>query len=182
VGEFRRNLTLAERAFIDIVLSSIEIYKKECFGILLGEKHKKHYMVYDVINFLSAKRSYEFVNVPTVRVNRVNYTLSRLTNLRVIGDFHSHPDGPDKLSGLDKKDVKNSGLTLTLLVVVEKMRGKGNRWRIMDKNLIGDIGNKYHVKIMAFEYDKRKDNVYQIKIVCPFLRKINKLKQLTKKI
>ena len=120
--EFRRNLTLAERVLIDIVTSSIEVYKKETYGLLLGQKHKKHYMVYDVINFQTAKRGYESVNVSTLRINRVNFVLANLTSLRAIGDFHTHPDFPSRLSNPDKIDVKKSGLGLTVLVIINQIR------------------------------------------------------------
>lgn len=178
--EFRRNLTITEKTLIEIITSSVEIYKKEAFGILLGEKHKKHYMAYDAISFLSAKRSYESIKVPTIRVNRVNYTLSHLTKFRVIGDFHSHPEGPDKLSGLDKKDIRNSGLGLSILIVVTKIKKKVHNWKIEDNNIVGFIGNKYHIKIMAFEYNKKEDKLTHIKIVCPSLKKLNKLQAIKK--
>ncbi len=176
--EFRRNLTIAEKALIGIITSSIEIYKKELYGFLLGEKHRKHYMIYDAINFLSARRSYQFVNIPSVRINRVSYVLFHLTNLRLIGDFHSHPEGPDRLSGLDKADIKKSSLTLSVLIVVNKTKRKVHGWEIKDKNIVGFIGNKYHIKIMAFEYDKKQDKLFHIKIVCPCLKKLNKLKNI----
>ena len=92
-------------------------------------------------------------------------------------------DGTDDY--VDAGTGSSLGITSTLTIslwIKPDTFGDSSFGRLVDKNLIGDIGNKYHVKIMAFEYDKRKDNVYQIKIVCPFLRKINKLKQLTKKI
>jgi len=177
----RRNLTLGETALIDLITSSVEVYKKETFGLLLGKKHKKHYMVYDVVNFLSAKRGYEFVHVSPLRINRVDYVLSNLTNLRVIGDFHSHPDSPDKLSGADKIDVKKSGLSLTTLVIVKKAKRRYHNWEIRDNSIVGFIGNRYHIKIMAFEYDKKLDKLFQIKIICPCLKKLNKLKVFYKK-
>jgi proteasome lid subunit RPN8/RPN11 len=179
--KLRRNLTLSERALIDIITSSIEVYKKETFGLLLGEKHKKHYMINDVLNFQTAKRGYEWVNVPTMRINRINYVLSHLTDLKVVGDFHSHPDGPARLSGLDKKDTKNSGLTLTVLVVINKIKRKIHGWMIKENDLVGTIGNKYHVKIIAYEYDKKQDKFHKIKIVCSCLKKMNKLKIQKKK-
>ena len=178
--EFRRNLTITEKTLVEIIASSVEIYKKEAFGILLGEKHKKHYMAYDAISFLSAKRSYGFVNVPTIRANRVNYTLSYLTKFKIIGDFHSHPEGPDKLSGLDKSDIRNSGLGLSVLIIVTKAKKKSHNWKIEDNNIIGFIGNKYHIKIMAFEYDKKEDKLFHLKIVCPSLKKLNKLQPIKK--
>tara|TARA_Y100000310_G_scaffold345665_1_gene467970 strand:+ start:26387 stop:26929 length:543 start_codon:yes stop_codon:yes gene_type:complete len=176
-----RNVTISERAFVDIIASCIEVYKKETYGFLIGEKHKKHYMIYDAISFQSAKRGYESVNVSTFRINRMNYVFSHLTNLKLVGDFHSHPDFPDKLSETDKKDTKNSGLTLTLLIIPKQTKKKRHPWKIEDNNLLGFVGNKYYVKIMAFEYDRKKNKLFQIKIVCPSLKKLNKLKTFKKK-
>ncbi|MBI4173810.1 MAG: Mov34/MPN/PAD-1 family protein [Candidatus Aenigmarchaeota archaeon] len=171
----RRNLTISEQALVQMVTSSIEVYKKEAIGLILGQKHKKHYLAKDAINFQSAKRGYVSVDVPQARINRLNYVLGRLTDSRVIGDFHSHPDFPETLSSTDKEDLKVSGLTLTVLTVVRKAGRKGHDWHIKDKALSGFVGNRYHVKLLAFEYDKKAGKFFRIKIVCPHLKKLNRL-------
>ena len=109
----KRNATIAEQAFIGMVTNAIEVYKKETFGLLIGKKHKKHYHITDTIAFQTAKRDYEWVNIKGHRIKRINHALSHLTENQVIGDFHSHPEGPHKLSGADKEDLLEHMPTLT---------------------------------------------------------------------
>ena len=171
-----RNLTLSEDAFISLVTSCVEVYKKESFGLLLGIMHRKHYMVIDTINYQSAKRGYVEVSVTANKVKRMNYVLKRVTDLRVIGDFHSHPDGPEYLSETDYDEIAKSGTPLSVLVVVKKTRKHG-KWEVhKDLSVSGTIGNRFFVKILAFEFDGRE--IYPIKIVCPYVKELNKMKKL----
>ncbi len=118
--------------------------------------------------------------MPQIRVNRINYVLSHLTDFRVIGDFHSHPDYPSKLSPTDKADIKSGGMALSVLVVVRKAKRKAHRWEAKDKTLRGFVGNRFHVEVIAFEHDRKKDRFFRIKIVCPYLRKLNRLEDMQK--
>ena len=133
-------------------------------------------MVIDTINYQSAKRGYVEVSVTPNKVKRMNYVLKRVTDLRVIGDFHSHPDGPEYLSDTDYDEIARSGTPLSVLVVVKKTR-KHRRWKVhKDLSVSGNIGSKFFVKIMAFEFDGRE--IYPIKIVCPYVKELNKMRKL----
>ena len=172
----KRNATIAQQAFIGMITNAIEVYKKECFGLLLGKKHKKHYHVTDTIAFQTAKRDYEWVNIKANRINRMNFALSHLSDEQVIGDFHSHPEGPDKLSPTDKSDLFKHLTTLTCLVSIYKTK-KCEKWKFCDdKSVCGTIGSKYFVRIIAYEIDQKKKELSRIKVVCPYIRKINKLR------
>jgi len=46
---------LSEAAFMGLVLSSIEVYKKECLGLLLGYKLEDRYIVEYSVAYQSAK-------------------------------------------------------------------------------------------------------------------------------
>ena len=43
-------------------------------------------------------------------------------------------------------------------------------------SISGSIGKKFYVKILAYEFNGRE--IYPIKIVCPYLKKLNKDKRL----
>jgi len=172
----KRNATISKNAFIGMIANAIEVYKKECFGILIGTKHKKHYHVTDTIAFQTAKRDYEWVNIKAHRINRINFALSHLSDEQVIGDFHSHPEGPEKLSGADIEDLLKHITTLTCLVSIYKTK-KCEKWVYCDdKSVCGSIGSKFFVRIIAYEIDHKKKSIDRIKIVCPYIKIINKLK------
>ena len=56
-ASFTRNATITEPALLHLIVSSIETYKKETFGLLLGEVHKKHYLIKEAIPVQTAKRA-----------------------------------------------------------------------------------------------------------------------------
>jgi hypothetical protein len=49
-------LFLSESAFMGLILSSIEVYKKECLGLLLGYKLEDRFIVEYTVAYQSAKR------------------------------------------------------------------------------------------------------------------------------
>jgi len=170
-----RNMTLSNDAFAGIISKAIEVYKKETFGLLLGRKHKKHYHVTGTYAFQTAERGYEFVNIKANRINRINYALGHLSNKTVVGDFHSHPEGPEKLSPTDREDLLRRPTTLTCLVNIYKTK-KCEKWKFCeDKSICGTIGSKYLIRIIAYEVNHKTRSIDRIKIVCPYVRKINKL-------
>lgn len=153
-----------------MVTACIEVYKKEALGIMLGEKHRKHYLIKEALPYQTAKRGYEDVVVSSERIKRINDTLQHITKAKVLGFFHSHPDFPMRLSGLDREEHMQENLPLQLLVVVKKTK-KRKKWAFHDDlSISGTIGKHYFVKLLAYELDKRQKAVCPIKIVCPFIR------------
>ena len=171
-----RHVKLSQQAFIGMITSSIEVYKKECFGLIIGSKHKTYYYAYDALPYQSADRDYESVTLAANRCNKMNHALQYLTTHQVIGDYHSHPEGPDRLSSTDAIDIKEIGGELTMLISVRKTT-KFQKWQWNDDlSISGTIGKKYKIKIKAFEYAPKHKVIAPIKIVCPYVKKLNKLK------
>ncbi len=171
----KSNVTLSREAFTIMVISAVETYKKETFGLLIGSAHKKHYMIQHAIPHQKAERDYEFVNIRARDVNRINAALSHVTDQLLVGDYHSHPEGPERLSPFDKEAFKDSGTPLAMIVVVKKTRRR-HRWkRNEDMSISGSIGKRWWIKILAYEYDKKDDRVHGLKIVCPHLHTLNRI-------
>jgi len=47
---------LSENAFVDLLLSSAEVYKKECLGFLLGYRLEDRFIVEHAFSFQTADR------------------------------------------------------------------------------------------------------------------------------
>lgn len=78
-------------AFLSIVSSSIETFKKETIGYLIGVKAENKYMVEYAIPYQTAESSFAHVTVDIKRVERINSILRLLSEgLEYIGEFHSH--------------------------------------------------------------------------------------------
>ncbi len=169
----KSNVTLSREAFIIMVISAIETYKKETFGLLVGSAHKKHYMIRHAIPHQKAQRAYEFVNIKARDVNRINAALGCMTDQLLVGDYHAHPEGPEHLSPFDKEEFKKSGTPLAVIVIVKKTMRRHKWRRNEDMSISGSIGKVWWIKIHAYEYDKKLDRIHGIKIVCPYLFTLN---------
>jgi proteasome lid subunit RPN8/RPN11 len=82
---------LSQTAFLSVVLSSVEAYKKECYGILLGYHADKQWLVEYAIPYQTAARGHKMVQPHGGRDRRVRSCLGALSNYEVLGTFHSHP-------------------------------------------------------------------------------------------
>lgn len=81
---------LSENAFIDILLSSAEVYKKECLGYLLGYRLEDRYIVEHAFSFQTANRKHKAVVVHEKYHKKIAPILDRFDRLQMLGDFHSH--------------------------------------------------------------------------------------------
>lgn len=166
------SLWLSKPAFISLVTSGIEVYKKESFGLLFGSRRNGNYFVKYAVNIQSAKRHYDSITIDKSRIRRINDTASGIMKHKFIGDFHSHADGPAKLSKTDVKELREMGpKTVSVLVVVH--RKKGEKWKHdADRSICGPVG-KYFVRIIAFEI--RHGKLEKLKIRCPYLWNVNRM-------
>ena len=50
-GHEHINATISKHAFLTLLASCIEVYKKEAIGVVLGERHRKHYKIVDAFKY-----------------------------------------------------------------------------------------------------------------------------------
>jgi hypothetical protein len=81
---------LSENAFIDLLLSSAEVYKKECFGFLLGYRLEDRFIVEHAFSVQTANRRHKGVVYNRKNHKKIETILARFDKLQKIGDFHSH--------------------------------------------------------------------------------------------
>ena len=82
---------LSQTAFLSVVLSSIEAYKKECYGLLLGHRAETQWLVEYAVPYQTASRGHKMVRPHGQRDRRVRACLAELSAYEVLGTFHSHP-------------------------------------------------------------------------------------------
>jgi len=161
-------IVLADRAFISIVLSSVEVFKKECLGALLGVQSRGQIFVEHAIPFQSvAKRSFTEVQANWRRELKINEILPKLTPLQKLGYFHSHPQfgkskGTTILSDADEESMIDT--EIEIVVAINKTTQK-NQWKESNNELVGCL-NDFSVKIAG--YYRKKDKIQKHRIVCPY--------------
>ncbi|HEX3034625.1 MAG TPA: Mov34/MPN/PAD-1 family protein [Thermodesulfobacteriota bacterium] len=159
---------LSESAFMGLILSSIEVYKRECLGLLLGYKLEDRFIVEYSITYQSAKRMRNGVSSNHLRHTRIEKVLSRFDRLELLGDFHSHPQyglykGIPQPSPLDINDMKEG--KLYMIVAINDNERLVHWGENRDGTISGTLDN-FHFKISAYHFDGKRIRRSQIK--CPF--------------
>jgi len=159
---------LSDKAFMGTVLSSVEVYKNECHGALLGYKTRGRIIVEYAIPFQSAENKPSEVVPNWRRELRVIELLPKLIHLEKLGYFHSHPQWGDtrgvaKLSGRDRDYIGKGEIEIVVAINDSK---RMTTWRESKMRLLGTLG-RYRIVIAGF-YKRTKDNkIVQYRILCP---------------
>jgi len=103
--------------FITIVAASVETYKKECCGLLLGYRSWSHWdktrraLVEQAYQFQTSKRSRYSVTVPREE-SRCKEMIYKLSMFEPLGYFHSRPESEPTPTKEDIKSMKVNDVEL----------------------------------------------------------------------
>ncbi|NIM23113.1 MAG: hypothetical protein GTO55_02315, partial [Armatimonadetes bacterium] len=130
-GEGKLEIHLSEIAFTGIVLAALEAFKKESYGLLLGQKTTRGLVVQYAVPYQTAKRHTSWVRRNERAHARMEGFLKNLHHLNLIGDFHSHTvRGASKalcrLSPLDKRDLRENDVCI---ISALNLRKRYQRWQ-----------------------------------------------------
>ena len=85
---------VSQNAFWGLLISAVEVYKRECFGLLIGYRdrkgHDEMFIVEHALPFQTAGRRHKGVVSNPRAHKRIERFLRNMPHLSVIGDFHSH--------------------------------------------------------------------------------------------
>lgn len=156
---------ISEDAFIALTLSAIETSTKyEATGLLLGYKSGKSYFVENAIPYQIAERTSDSVFVSPVKQRRIRRVFKNYMKYRIIGEFHTHPNGGIRLSNADKKVIRESDYELEIVVAITK-DGTNSPWNYGEGVLSGSI-DKYYLKLGCWRVREKK--ITKLSIRCPF--------------
>jgi len=169
------DVIVRNEAFINMLVSSLEVYKKEAYGVLLGKRMGNDYIVRQAFTYQSARRHYDWVVIDPKRRNRIDLLLRHLIRHQFIGDYHSHIDWPSHLSDEDKREMREQDIPLSLLLLV-KDASRRSKWRFLasDRSLTGTVADRYFVKLYAFEYDPEQGRIKKLRVRCPYVKRLNR--------
>jgi proteasome lid subunit RPN8/RPN11 len=159
---------LSENAFLDLLLSSAEVYKRECFGFLLGYKLEDRYIIEHAFSVQTANRKHKGVVYNEKNHKKIEPILARFNKLQKIGDFHSHTQfGPTKgLPVPSEEDIKGMTPGHIYLIVAINNNEKTLPWgEKRDGTLSGSV-SEFFFKISA-HFVNGDSSVKRAKIHCP---------------
>ena len=161
---------LSDKAFMRILLSTVEVYHYECLGVLLGYKTHGRIIVEYAIPFQSARRKPSEVEPNWRRELKVLEVLPELVQLEKLGYFHSHPQwgknkGRAELSEEDIDAMEEGDLEFVISINDANRRIK---WReSKEERLFGTLGN-YLINIAGFYIRESDSEIMQYRIICPY--------------
>lgn len=144
-------------SFLTIVSSSVEVFRKETIGYLIGIKGENKFMVEYAIPYQTAEITATHATIDEARVGRVNEILNKLSEgLEYIGDFHSHTaygDTPGTVIPSDTDLLSTVPGELNIICAVN-LKGKSVDWHENKRGiLIGTVG-EYRIKIGGYYIEK----------------------------
>lgn len=162
---------LSEIPFITIIAASVETYKKECCGLLLGYRSWSHWdktrraLVEQAYQFQTSERSRYSVIVPREE-SRCKDMIYKLSMFEPLGYFHSHPE----CDPTPTKDVQSMKINdIELIVAIEK-KGRNVPWRYgASKKLLSGVLGEFRFELTAYTRTKSKSpTVKKLDLLCPF--------------
>ncbi|GAB4536499.1 MAG: hypothetical protein Fur0020_04520 [Thermodesulfovibrionia bacterium] len=161
---------LSENAFMGLLLSSAEVYKKESLGYLLGYRLHDRFIVEYAFSLQTALRRRRGVIFRKEDHKKIAPILSSFVKLQIIGDFHSHtPYGESKgLPIPSAEDVRGMEPENLYIIIAIDKQGITRHWREnKDGSISGSMGD-FFFKISAYFYPHAEAMPLKAHIYCPF--------------
>lgn len=161
---------VSTNAFWGLLISAIEVYKRECFGLLLGYRNTNDiFVVEHAISHQTAHRRHVSVEKNPRASERIDKFLQNLPQLSVIGDFHSHTAWGN-LKSVDhpsEEDVREMSHENVYVILQVNDRRRVSAWRYNRNGTLSGTTDDYHFKIGAYFLDG-KGRPRRAKILCPY--------------
>ncbi|UCD35509.1 MAG: Mov34/MPN/PAD-1 family protein [Nitrospiraceae bacterium] len=161
---------LSENAFMGLLLSSAEVYKRESLGYLLGYRLDDRFIVEYAFSLQTAMRKRRGVIFHRRDQIKILPILSKFSKLQIVGDFHSHtPYGTSKgIAEPSPEDIKEMEEDNLYVIIAINEIGKSRSWKEnIDCSISGSMGS-FFFKISAYYYPGAKNSPRRAPIFCPF--------------
>ena len=161
---------LSENAFMGLLLSSAEVFKKESLGYLLGYRLDDRFIIENAFSLQTARRKRRGVMFHRRDQKKIEPILSNFKKLQIVGDFHSHtPYGNEKgiaiPSPIDIKGMEADNLYI--IVAINELEVSKSWNENKDGSISGSMGS-FFFKISAYYYPYVKSVPRKAPIYCPF--------------
>ncbi|MBI4698440.1 MAG: Mov34/MPN/PAD-1 family protein [Nitrospirae bacterium] len=161
---------LSEDAFMDLLLSSAEVFKKESLGFLLGYCLEDRFIIEHAFSLQTAKRKRRGVLFDHKDHKKIEPILSKFEKLQIVGDFHSHtPYGEARGIPIPSpEDIKGMEVENLYIIVAINDLQQSRSWREnRDGSISGSVGD-FFFKISAYFYPGVNSTPKRARIYCPF--------------
>lgn len=167
-------------AFETMLEASVEMFKRECYGLLFGampSKSRPYFIITRAQSMQSLKKLHTGVLKHAQSERRLEEFFSRMPRpSQPIGSFHSHTERADilyapEMSTDDIKDMTQCRFKIAFIIGITSRKKGISEWRANDDDgVTGSFGGgryNYNFDIRAYIPGQEQEGVSQIKIVAP---------------
>ena len=159
---------LGEGAFLTMILSAIEVYHRECLGLLYGHSCQGRVLVDAAFPHQTARRAHRMIYLNIPRLKRIHEAIMKMGRFQFLGLYHSHPQSHriqpvPSLSRIDSESMVE-GLVEVIIAVNERRRTQAWQYRSNGELSGSFAGLRFHLAA----YTLRGGNQERVPIICPF--------------
>ncbi|MBI4722224.1 MAG: Mov34/MPN/PAD-1 family protein [Candidatus Stahlbacteria bacterium] len=162
-----RIVHIKERAFLSMILSSIEVYRHETLGLLLGYAGIDKFVIEHSIPYQTAVKGYSWVS-PKPKISDRRGRILKHMPINVIGDFHSHTQwGTTKANAVPSgEDIADMEPNRAYIIVAVNDKEKAEPWHQTAEGTIKGTLDEYVIELGAYILVS-KFKAGALKVICP---------------
>lgn len=167
-------VSLEDGAFWSLMISAVEVYRRECFGLLLGNFSARTRIarIETAISFQVAKRAYSWVAQGVAAEKRIKAFLKNVPHLEFMGHFHSHGEGPMTLSEADRKLLQKDELMLLIGIYRKK---KKVPWHVRPDGVLSGTFGDYRFELKGYGWNEKNGREVRVPLISQSLMGIGAL-------
>ena len=164
---------IAQSAFWGLLISAVEVYKRECFGLLIGYRDRKaggdSYIVEHAVPYQTAGRKHKGVVSNPRAHRRIERFLRNIPQLTVIGDFHSHTMWGYSRAASHPSDTDLEGMKPENVYVIVSVNDRLRvvPWNYNDDGSLSGTTDEHYFRLTAYTVTASGEP-RRMPILCPY--------------
>ncbi len=164
---------ISQNAFWGLLISAVEVYKRECYGLLIGYRDHKGpeemFIVEHAIAFQSAGRRHKGVVANPRAHRRIERFLENIPQLSVIGDFHSHTMWGYSRAASHPSETDLAGMVPHHIYVIVSINDRLREvpWSYNDDASLSGTTDDHHFRLTAYTVTEAGE-ARRTPILCPY--------------
>jgi len=164
---------VSQSAFWGLLISAVEVYKRECFGLIIGYRDRKgpdhRYIIEHAVPYQSAGRRHRtVVNNPRAH-RRIERFLRSIPQMSVIGDFHSHTMWGYSRAASSPSETDLEGMKAENVYVILSVNDRLREvpWSYNDDGSLSGTTDDHHFRLTAYTMTAAREP-RRMAILCPY--------------
>src|ERR1044071_6557967 len=147
---------ISQNAFWGLLIAAVEVYKRECFGLLIGYREQKEdedrFIIEHALPYQTAGRRHKGVVSNPRAHKRIERFLANIPQLSVIGDFHSHTMWGCSRAASHPSDTDVAGMVPENVYVIVSVNDRLREvpWNYNDDGSLSGTTDDHYFRLTAY--------------------------------